>query len=221
VGLQITYAELRREIGRFLGYDRNPDNWDSTASTDVADILRSGMRVFYFPFAGEQHYTWSFLRKVGTVSTEAGTYAYQLSSDFEGVLEGFTYGANAAKRWVQRANEFELRALLGMEYKSGAPEYCALRAVQPSAVSTTRWEAMLYPVPDAAYTLSYRYAICPDELSATNEYHLGGAAHSECVLEACLAAAERVLRPEVGPGVHTQRFQECLQASMKIDAEMF
>jgi len=220
VSLRLTYDELRREIGRFLGYDRDPDNWDSTQTTDVGDIIKSGMRWFYFPNVGEQRYTWSFLRKIGTISTASGTATYELADDFEGLLSGFTYSDDTAKRFMARTTEREIRSLYANDYASGPPEYCALRAVQPSSVDTTRYEALLYPVPDAAYTLSYQYAICPDELSTNNQYHLGGTAHSECVLESCLAAAERVMRPEVGPGVHTQRFQECLQASIKIDSEM-
>lgn len=220
MGLHITYDELLREVGRFLGYSRDSDNWDTTQTTDVADIIKSGMRWFYFPNVGEERYVWSFLRKISAVSTVAGTATYRLAENFEGLFSGFTFAEDAGNRVIARISELELRTLLSYDYADGTPEYCALRAVQPTDVDTTRWESLLYPVPDKVMTLYYQHSIRPEELSTTNQYHLGGAAHSECVLESCLAAAERVMRPEVGPGVHTQRFQECLQASVKIDAEM-
>jgi len=219
VSLQISYDELRREIGRFLGYDRDPDDWESAQTTDVTDILKSGLRNFYWPNIGEQRYVWSFLRKLDTIETAADTSSYLLAADFEGGLEGFTFSSNSSRRWVSRTSELELRALLSHSYKSGVPEYCALRAVQPESGEHMRYEVLLYPVPDAVYTLAYRYAIGPSELSDSNPYHLGGAVHSECVLEACLAAAEKVMQPETQP-VHLPRFQECLQASIKIDSEM-
>lgn len=219
MSLQITYDELRRELGRFLGYDRDPDEWDSTQTTDVADILKSGLRSFYWPNVGDKRYVWSFLRKLATIDTAANTSSFLLAADFEGGLEGLTHSNNSTRRWISRTNEFELRALLSHSYKTGVPEYGALRAVQPSGGDRMRYEVLLYPVPDDTYTLSYRYATSPDELDDTNPYHLGGAVHSECVLEACLAAAEKVMQPETQP-VHLPRFQECLQASIKIDSEM-
>lgn len=219
--LKISYDELRREAGRFLGYDRDPDEWDSTQELDVGDILRSGLRLFYWPNVGETRYAWSFLRKQETVTTVSGTSAYELAADFEGMLSGFSYQTGSARRRVARVPEEEVASLQGKNNLSGAPEYCALRVVQPADdVNQTHCEALFYPTPDAAYTLTYRYSVSPPELSETIEYHLGGAVHSECVLEACLAAAEKTMQPEHGPGIHAERFQQLLQASVKIDAEM-
>lgn len=220
MSLQITYSELRREVGRFLGYDRTPSNWETNQTTDVADVLRAGQRLFYWPAVGDQRYTWSFMRKRDTIVTADGTSAYRLAPDFSCLLEGFSYNTGTGKLRIARASEEELSALLGKEDKHGTPEYCALRPVQPSDGSTTRWEVVLYPTPDAVYTLAYRYVLEPTELDDVNVYHLGGAAHSECFLEACLSAAEKTLLPEHGNGVHTERFGQLLAASIKIDSEM-
>lgn len=220
MSLQISYDELRREIGRFLAYDRDPDEWTATETTDVADILKSGLRSFYWPQIGEKRYTWSFLRQSGTISTTAGTSNYLLASDFEGLLSGFSYSEGSQQRRISRVPEEEILGLIGKNQQYGAPEYCALRAAQQAEGVASRWEALFYPTPDATYSLTYRYCLSPPELSSIKPYHLGGAAHSECVLEACLAAAEKTIRPEHGPGVHTARFQQVLQASVSIDGEM-
>lgn len=220
MSLQITYDEIAREVWRFLGYGRTPDSTKTNETTDVGDVVKAGQRLFYWPNIGEQRYSWSFLRQRSTVTTASGTATYTLASNFEGLLEGFSYSSGAGRRRVSRVSEEELLALQGKNSQSGAPEYCALRAVQPEEGDSMLWEVVFYPTPDAVYTLAYRYSVCPPELSELNQYHLGGAAHSECVLAACLAAAEKTMLPEHGEGVHAARFQQLLQASVKIDQEM-
>lgn len=220
MSLQITYSELAREVWRFLGYGRTPDSTKTDETTDVADVINSGLRSFYWPNLGEGRYSWSFMRKRATVTTTLGTATYRLVPDFEGPLEGFTYGVGVGKRRVSRVNEEEILALQGKNDQSGAPEYCALRAVPPEQGDQMLWEVVFYPTPDATYSLAYRYSVSPEELGDTNPYHLGGAAHSECVLEACLMAAEKTMLPEHGNGIHAERFQQLLQASVKIDQEM-
>lgn len=220
--LQITYDELRREIGRFLGYGRDPSAWTSGSDeeTDVADILRAGMRYFYWPnLESEVRFAWSFLRRLNTFTTVSTTRNYLLPSDFGGVITELAYSAGSAKTKVVRRPEDEIRDLYGTNDASGAPTYFAVRTIQPGPGEVSRYEMLLYPVPNAVYTLSYRYAIEPSPLSASNIYHLGGAVHSETVLESCLAAAEKTIDDE-GNGLHQQRFQQCLASSVKIDMEM-
>jgi len=47
--MKITYDELRRSIGRHLGWDRNPDNWSAEETTDAADIIKNGTHGVYWP----------------------------------------------------------------------------------------------------------------------------------------------------------------------------
>lgn len=84
----LTYTELRRHIGREIGKNRDPTAWDSTTSSDAGDILKAGLRQFYWPpiLAGESTpHVWSFLQptlaqlelhgayETGTVSVTTGT----------------------------------------------------------------------------------------------------------------------------------------------------
>ena len=98
--LSITYAELRRYIGRFLGYSRSTTaiDADSDWDTDVEDILRSGMREFYFYRAAEgiePGHTWSFLIKKTTISVSSGDTSISLPSDFSKMEDGFTFSAGS------------------------------------------------------------------------------------------------------------------------------
>lgn len=220
MSLHITYDELLREVGRFLGYGRDPDDWSDDQTTDVEDTIKSGLRSFYWPTVGDKRYAWSFLRKRSNLTTVSNTDSYYLADDFEGLLEGFSYSAGSGKRRVSRVSEEDILALQGKNDQSGAPEYCCLRSVPPEEGSEMLWEVVFYPTPDDTYTLAYRYSVSPAELSDLNQYHLGGAAHSECVLEACLACAEKTMLPEHGNGIHAERFQRLLQASVLLDQEM-
>ena len=72
--LSVTYDELRREVGRFLGYGRDPSDWagGSDEEVDVDDFLRSGVRRVLTPppLPGEKYgYEWSFLKPTTSLST--------------------------------------------------------------------------------------------------------------------------------------------------------
>lgn len=74
---------------------------------------------------------------------------------------------------------------------------------------------MFWPIPDAAYTLSYRYTAIPGKLTAVLPYPLGGALHSETILASCMAAAELKVMNEKGKLWAT--FIERLAASISLD----
>lgn len=68
--LSLDYSMIRRAIGRFLGWDRDPANWSATQTTDGTDFLRQGARQFYWapPLPGERTaHEWSFLRPTTTI----------------------------------------------------------------------------------------------------------------------------------------------------------
>lgn len=84
----LTYTELRRHIGREIGKDRDPTAWSSATTADAGDILKAGLRQFYWPqvLPGESTpHVWSFLQPTlaqlelhgayatGTVSVTTGT----------------------------------------------------------------------------------------------------------------------------------------------------
>jgi len=63
--LKITHAELSTELGRYLGIDRDEDNWTANEVLDVEACKKRGLRQFYFPprvNQDEQAHSWSFLR---------------------------------------------------------------------------------------------------------------------------------------------------------------
>ena len=76
--LTLTYAALRRWIGRELGWDRTPGNWTTNQGLDAPDIIDAGLRLAYSPprhNPNKPAHKWSFLREVtigtGNLSTAA------------------------------------------------------------------------------------------------------------------------------------------------------
>lgn len=63
--LSIAYADLRSEIGDYLGIGRDPTLWSTNDVSRVAGILSSGLKQFYFPASGHR---WSFLSPAATLA---------------------------------------------------------------------------------------------------------------------------------------------------------
>lgn len=63
--LAITYSDLLRELGRDIGWGRNPGRWKEDDKLDAEDCVKSGLRAFYV--ANGEH-RWSFLDPLQTFS---------------------------------------------------------------------------------------------------------------------------------------------------------
>jgi hypothetical protein len=94
----------------------------------------------------------------------------------------------------------------------------AIRPISSDGSNGQRFQLMLWPTPDAAYTVSYRYHALPAKLTASYPYPLGGEAHAETILASCLAVAEA--RQENNAGIHAANFMQRLQASIAYDKQI-
>lgn len=121
---------------------------------------------------------------------------------------------------LKRASKEELLAL----QKDGDAEFSAQPcryAVFPkdqTGASGQRWMITLWPIADAAYTLSGFYTINPYQLTSALPYPMGGLPLSECLREAVLGAVEIEFKGEAG--IHMQMFQRKLQAAVSFDRQM-
>lgn len=217
--LEITYDELRRDIGRYLfGYrDETAITGDDT--TDISDILRSGLRMFYYPHSG---HVWSFMKQSDSITTTSGTYVYPLPESFAVMTSPLTYDPDKRHLKIEKVDEVTIRSQHANADASAPPHYFAVRAKPIGDGQRTRHELVLYPNPDDEYVLTYRYLVEPLALSESNERPLGGAVHSETILSACLYAAEKMLNPEAietrGGPVHGAEFEKHLAGSIALDS---
>lgn len=190
-----------------MGLGRDTADWDTTNESDVQDIVRSGLRSFYYPVVDGKLFVWSFLRKRGALTTVSGTYRYSAPADFGNTVASVYSVADGTLSPLSRIGALDVLSLLGCNYASGSPAYYAREST----------EFLLYPVPDAVYSLEYVYSVEPiiDEAAPLP----GGTVHAETILKAVLAAGERTLRPEEAPGIHAKDFERLLAASVLADLE--
>lgn len=218
--LTITYDELRKEVGGYLGYTRDSSAWSVAEGAELDDIVKAGLRQFYWPppSQGGEVVRWSFLSPQATISTSNATAAYTLPADFGGNATAFTYGAGANTAPLSLISEQHIRSLQAGNSQSGKPAYVAVRPKTSDGSLAQTWEAVLYPTPDAVYSILYRYDVTAQTLGNSNQYPLGGPAHAEAILESCLAVAEE-RRNDVSD-LHRKRFVDRLAASVMYDASM-
>lgn len=221
MALQITFADIRRELGLFLGWGRNTDSWTADNIADAQTFIDSGLRRFYYgavlpvPEGNKlpQAHRWSFLEPNTSLSTVSGTDTYALPQDYAGNLKEFQ-GANGK---IEIIPDMMLTQVKAAKPATGYPKYASIVPRGVATGGSQVFDIVFYPTPDAVYSLSYQYTIAPDSVTADNPYHLGGPQHSELVLEAVLAAAESKLKDVSGE--HNAKFLELLAASIRYDRE--
>ena len=137
----------------------------------------------------------------GDAVTTATTYsltfnAYSLPSTVDN-LEGrltFPQGVNNPRESLELTSEIEIRRLLAYNNAAGRPaKYAEATGSFDPTVGSRRY-VTFWPVPDLQYTLTAVGTLRPQMISSSNSYPLGGEVLAPCLVESCLAAAERDVR---------------------------
>lgn len=121
---------------------------------------------------------------------------------------------------LQRAPKEELLSY----QKSGIADYAAqpcrfaVFAADQTGAADQRSMLTVWPLPDAAYTVSGFYTINPYQLTSALPYPMGGLPLSECLREAVMGAAELEFKGEAG--IHLGMFQQRLRAAISYDRQM-
>lgn len=222
--MTITYNDLRDRIGDKLGYGVSRSNWssDSTRAERVERVLEDGLRDFFNPPAlpneMEQH-QWSFLSPVVQFPLAAGVYRYVLPANFS-MLQGsptFVPGDDTVFPPLEVTGAELLRYRLQQDDSSSRPRACAVQLASADEAGGTRYELLVFPVPDAAYVLDLPYRINPTLPGEDLSVPLGGQPHEQTLIESCLAAAE--MFDEFASGVHQQKYMMRLKASVSHDRQ--
>lgn len=142
---------------------------------------------------------------------------YTLPSDVVDIVGNFWRNSTTAKfpiRHVSLGDVLAARSALSWP-QSGEPTLFATRTTTLDATQQSRLEVVFDRESDADVDYIYQCAVSPDTISSTNTYVYGGREHSETILEAILASAEKMIND--GYGVHKQAFDERLLASVTFD----
>ncbi len=224
--LDITRADIKRQVGRFLGWDRNSSNWTANEATDISDAIAQGERMFYAPpvLPGERTaHRWSFLRPSLSLSISAGITDYDLPVLWGGFVERLAYSSsdNVPYRYLKETSLTEIQERRQLDVSTALQAVPFLFATYPldapQEVRTApqRFKITFYPSPINDYTLVGPYYLNPYSTDDTNSYPLGGQPHAETLLTACLAAADLVMNQNTG--VQMGKFMMLLHTSVSID----
>jgi hypothetical protein len=220
MSLSLTYDEIRRELGRFLGLGVDFSSWDAATVVDVADVIRRGSRRFYYPevsmlpegsesLAGHK---WSFLQDELSVSLAIDTLYHALPSDFVAMSEVPTIeGSNYP---LEEVTESDIRNLINAETGQGFPQYYAVKRTDAGLALSYR--IALYPLPTEALTLSGWYQFDPPEISSS-QAPIVPSNHAETFLASMLAAGDEMFNLESTNMRHLERFKSMLAASILQD----
>ncbi len=133
----------------------------------------------------------------------------------------FTY-ANAENKLsiITMTSDVNIRHLRQTSISTGTPYLVAIIPKTTDGTQGQRSEAMFHRPPNDVLTLRYRYYILPDALVLTSlEYPYGSAAHSETILESCLAIAES-REKDLALVEHQNRFATLLKSSIDRDRDL-
>ncbi len=229
--LTLTLSDLKIAIGQYLGVSRTVASWTSETAADVGRILSTAQKAFYEPYyrpvpqAPLKVHVWSFLRARAAVTLGSGTQTYALPDDFAGFLDD-RLSFSTTKTWSLKLTSMDdvLEHIqdFGTSMPSGItqPLLAAVESTS-STLGTTgqRWQIVLWPTPASTLTVTGQYRLNPAALATDAHYPLGGEAHSQTLLESCLAAAEE-FQNDATSTVHRDRFQELLNASILLDQRL-
>lgn len=216
MSLGITYAEIRRNVGRLLGFGADPDTFDPSSVLAVDDAIRAGLRDFYWPSVNGAPYDWSFLRKTATISLVSGAATYALPSDFVRISSALTVAGGDYP--LSQISSSGLRTLGHTAIESGDPLYFAISIDGTNLI----YRVGLYPVPDASSVLTYEYVFSPT-VNLNTGSPLGGVNHSAAIVECCLARAELAMNLESlnqTGGIHLGRAERMLAISIESDRNL-
>ena len=203
--------ELQIEVGRFVGYGSTPANWSASQEAHINSLINSGVRRVYFS-AGHQ---WSWMRKQYTISITEGTTDYDLPDDFGRFFGNLHYSSEAYQAAIVQTSVGDILDMRCGNERVQAPWCFSTRFKTTTGATGSRQEMLVYPTPDADYTVYGEYDVYTGALSDTYPYPAGGAELSELYIESCLAVAEQ--KTTDVPGIHTQLYMNLLQEAVRRD----
>ncbi len=197
----------------------------SDEENEVKALLNAGFRRFLRGgYADELQvnsvHRWSFLDVLGPLNLVLAQSAttYDLPTDFGGIIEPPAYAYTGDQQpSLARVSPERVREEWRDDNTEAQPKYYAIEPKAFNESDGQEWQLLVAPVPDASYTIKYRYSVILAELddSAVN-YPPGGAIFCDVIVQAGLAAAEKK-RGDVA-GHHEQLYQMMLREAIARDA---
>lgn len=216
-GLEVDYETLSRKVGQVFGFGNIPSEYEEEQKQLVYDTIREGLLSFYYPQATGVFHQWSFLQPEFEFKTTSAQADYELPDDFSGSAGDLHFDStDNTHEPLKIVGEGKILALRSTNTSiSGFPTHGAVRPKNTQGEKPQGWELMLWPTPDATYTLRGSYRAVPPMLSEDRPHPYGGTPHAGTVMNACLARAEEIATPN--QGTFREAFVKSLSASIEHD----
>lgn len=229
MALTVTKSVLLRYIGRKLGLlteSRLASTLSGASLIDATDVLNDALRMFYEPnvlpeeIGRYEKHQWSFLFSTQRFSLGSGVWRYSLPADFAMLNGPLTYarGEDTCYPPLELTAPEIVHRKQQQNDSSGVPKIAALETAMNQQGLGTRHELIVYPTPDGDYGLNLPYKINPYSLDADAELPLGGQAHVQTIIAACLAAAADF--DEYEGDKYERRFMDHLRSSISHDRKL-
>lgn len=207
----IGFADLKQEVGRYLGYGPTSGNWSAAQESHIESIVNAGVRRVYFS-SGHQ---WDWMRKPCAIPILEGVVYYDMPDDFGQFIGNLHYDDAVYQSPIVQTSAGDIH-----DYRCGSEfvqaPYCFATHFKITDGSTgSRQEMLVWPTPDRDYTVYGEYNVYTGKLSDTYPYPAGGAELTELYIESCLAVAEQ--KTGDAAGIHSQLFVGLLQAAIQRD----
>ncbi len=147
---------------------------------------------------------------------------YDLPSGFGGWEGPVSIGNHNGRTMNETRNlpDFTLKAFANMErVRTGEPRMFSVNHTVDTETAIATYQMTIFPLPDAVYTINYKYRIAPgDTLAMSETAVVSNPVFTECYKESILAAAEVMIFDQ--PGTHSERFEALLQEAVQADKQM-
>jgi len=142
---------------------------------------------------------------------------FDMAEDFGGLDSNLVHAPGIKKPDVMKISESRIRQLRASDYTIGYPQFVATRVISLSTSATQgqRWQMLFWPLPNAAYTLSFQMIPLLDMVGDDTYYIPGGSQHSETAIASCLDIASQYQPGDAGS--KKNYFMERLVSSVNID----
>lgn len=216
--LALGYDDFFEGVRKFLGYPAK-DKLTDEQKSEVDSYVQDGVRQFYYPqmVSGiDAAHQWSFLRQEGSLQTSAGVMSVKMPDGFIRIIGNLCFPSTVHRPPIAIVPEFKVRESIARDSKHGIPRVCAIRHRNDYGDAGQLCEALLFPIPDAAYSLTFCFEGDGGKLSSDlRPYPLGGSRFANVIMESCLSVAEQKANDEVG--IHSKHFQELLASAVTQD----
>lgn len=224
MALTVTKTELLQRIGLKLGYSPTPSAWTSAQLVIATNVLEDALRRFYEPdiLPGEREkHQWSFLFPTARFQFVENQFTVDLPADFSMLNGPITYarGEDTVYPPIAIVGPQEIYKRQQQDDSAGRPQLAAVQVKAVDPVAGTRHELVLYPTSDDDYEVNLSYKVNPYSLDFDTALPLGGQAHVQTIIAACLA--ECAAFDELNDGQDEARFIERLRSSISHDRRVF